>query len=313
MKVKDYSIKGIREDFKKQGIFYTPEELALYLKSFIDIQYKTAYDPTCGRGSLLSVLDDEIKKYGQELNDSELEIARKTLKNFTGAVGDTLKNPAFMDKKFDVILANPPFSIKWEPLIDERFIDAPCVPTASRADYAFLLHILYMLEDNGIAIVLNFPGILYRGGREGKLRKYLVEKNYIDKVIKIPKDSFIDTKIETCILVFRKNKTNTDIEFIDKELEETKTISLKAIQDNNYNLSIKQYIFKEDVKEEVDPLELELEARAVLLAHIKNSLLFSLTVMSLEGGNEKYKLDNFIDEIIETVSKFKGKTNIAEI
>ncbi len=305
MNVEDYSVKGIREGFKKQGIFYTPEDLALLLKSFIDIPYQTAYDPTCGRGSLLSVLDDDIKKFGQELNESELEVAKKELKNFTGAVGDTLKNPAFMDKKFDVILANPPFSIKWEPKVDERFHHAPCIPTASRADYAFLLHILYMLSDSGMAIVLSFPGILYRGNREGKIRKYLVENNYIDKVVKIPKDSFVDTKIETCIVVLRKNKTTTDIEFIDTELEEKRTVSLEEVQENDYVLSTGNYVYKEVVREEIDPLAVELRIRAELLTHIKSSLQSSLMVYKLQDSDERYRLDEFIDEIISTAEAFK--------
>ena len=109
-------------------------------------------------------------KYGQDINVDEIKIAKRELKNFVGVAGDTLKEPAFKGKKFSAIVANPPFSIKWEPQTDERFADAPTVPTESKADYAFILHILHYLSDDGIAIVLNFPGILYRGGREGKIR-----------------------------------------------------------------------------------------------------------------------------------------------
>lgn len=305
MEVKDYSIKGFKEKFKQQGIFYTPEELALFLKGFIDIPYKTAYDPTCGRGSLLSVLEDDIEKYGQELNETELEVAKNTLKNFTGVAGDTLKKPAFLEKKFDVILANPPFSIKWEPVEDDpRFTAAPIIPTASRADYAFLLHILYMLSEEGVAIVLNFPGILYRGQREGKIRKWFIDNNYIEKVVRIPKDTFIDTSIETCLLVIRKNKKSNQIEFIDFETNASYTASYEEVKENNYTLSISNYIIYEEVKEIVDPVDLELEIRRAFINNLKNTLFLSKMAYEFEK-NEKLNINSFIEEIKGTANRYR--------
>ena len=170
----NYHIKSIKEEFKSKGIFYTTNELALLIKSFVDIEIDEVYDPTCGDGALLSVFDDSVKKYGQEINEHQIEVAEKRLVNFTGYCGDTLKDPAFKDKKFKCIVANPPFSIKWEPPIlngiftDDRFKFIPALPPKSKADYAFILHILHYLDSDGIAVVLNFPGILYRGNSKGK-------------------------------------------------------------------------------------------------------------------------------------------------
>lgn len=242
------NLKNIKQEFKNKGIFYTPETLALKLKEYIDIPITEVYDPTCGQGNLLKVFDDNIPKYGQELYEAELKKAKQFLKNFTGIAGDTLANPAFLDKKFNCIVANYPFSIKWKPKIDKRFIEAPTIPTEGKADYAFILHILHYLSDTGIASVLNFPGILYRGNRESKIRKYIVEKNWIDKIILIPPNTFVDTKIATALIIFKKNKTTTDITFIDEELQKEKIVSLEEIKNNDYNLSVNSYVHKEVIK-----------------------------------------------------------------
>ena len=185
--MKDYSIKSIRDEFKSKGVFYTPKELGERLKSLADVEYKNVYDPTCGRGYLLSVFDDDVVKYGQEIDEEALKEAETNLNNFIGEVGDTIKEDKFKDMKFDLIVANPPFSIKYEPTKeleeDERFRDLPCLAPASKADYMFIAHCLAKLKDSGQAIMLNFPGILYRGAREYKIRKYLVDNNFIEKVI----------------------------------------------------------------------------------------------------------------------------------
>lgn len=211
--MKDYNLKTIKQDFKSKGIFYTTKDLALYLKSFLPDDVKEIYDPTCGNGGLLSVFDDDVEKYGQDINEEQVQAARENLKNFHGVVGDTLAEPAFMDRKFKYIIANPPFSIKWEQQNDERFEGYPCLPPKSKADYAFIAHILHCLTDDGIAVVLNFPGILYRGQSEGKIRKYLVEKNFIDTVAMIDGGHFVDTKIATVMLILKKNRNTTDITF----------------------------------------------------------------------------------------------------
>lgn len=208
------SIKNIRQEFKDKGIFYTPKALAEKLKSYVDIEPQSVYDPTCGAGNLLSVWGDEIKKYGQELDADQLTLIQ--LPNFTGYAGDTLTDDGFRGVKFDCIVANPPFSVKYNPAIltdDERFRDCSTLPPPSKADWAFILHILYHLDNKGVAVILEFPGILYRGQKEGIVRKWFVEENYIDRVVEVPGNTFEDTPIGTCIIVLKKNRNVTYITF----------------------------------------------------------------------------------------------------
>ena len=296
-----YDIKTIKRQFKQQGIFYTPPELAELLKSYIDINVTEVYDPTCGRGNLLSVFDDNVIKYGQDINVDEIKIAKRELKNFVGVAGDTLKEPAFKGKKFSAIVANPPFSIKWEPQTDERFADAPTVPTESKADYAFILHILHYLSDDGIAIALNFPGILYRGGREGKIREWIIKNNWIDKVISIPEKTFIDTTISTCLIVFKKNKTTTDIEFIDNGNKLSRVVDVKEVSDNGYSLSVSNYVAPEIIKEHVDPLQLEDRAQKEFIAKLKQELEFSKMVCGVEGLD----FSVFVNELQAVLDTYK--------
>ena len=156
-----YNIKSIKKEFAEKGIFYTQPELANYVKSFLPADVKEVYDPTCGNGGLLSVFDDDVEKYGQEINAEQLADAEKYLSNFHGVCGDTLKNPAWIDRKFDYIVANPPFGIKWEPPkmdmfdSDPRFEGVPAMPSRGMADFAFMLHILYLLSETGVAVVLD--------------------------------------------------------------------------------------------------------------------------------------------------------------
>lgn len=297
----NYNIKSIKEDFKNKGIFYTPPELAKILKKYITFKPKKVYDPTCGDGELLSTFEDDVKKYGQELEHEPLEIAKQRLINFKGYCGDTLKEPAFLEEKFDCIIANPPFSIKWEPIIDERFIDAPTIPTASRADYAFILHILYYLSDNGVASVLNFPGILYRGNKELQIRKWIIEKNYIERIVNIPGNTFVDTKIATVLIIFKKNKTNTDIIFEDLGLKIEKTISLQKIKECNYDLSISNYINVEKKKEEVNPLELQKLARDRMLKMLENDIKTDLMICEFESLDKK----EYINQLKNLLEKFE--------
>lgn len=276
-----YDIKSIKQEFKEKGIFYTTPELANYLKSFLPDDVTEIYDPTCGNGGLLSAFDDDVKKYGQDINEEQVRYAEQHLKNFTGVVGDTLKNPAFMGKKFKYIIANPPFSIKWEPAVDERFKDLPALPPKSKADYAFLAHILYYLSDDGMAVALNFPGILYRGNSEGKIRKWLIENNYIDTVIAIDGGYFVDTKIATAVLILRKNKETTGITFIHNDNEAV--VSVEEIKTNDYCLTVSLYIFEEEEKEEINPIELESEARRSFLEKLRKELDFERMVCEMEG------------------------------
>jgi len=305
----DYSLKQIREDFKKSGVFYTTSELAEYLKSLIDIEYSEVYDPTCGNGQLLSVFADEIKKFGQEINEQQLQVAQQRLVNFNGYCGDTLKDPHFLDKKFKCIVANPPFSIKWEPpmkglFIDERFSDCPALPPPSKADYAFMLHCLHYLSDDGIAVILNFPGILYRGASEGNIRKWLVQKNWIDKVIRIPGKTFVDTTIETCIIVFKKNKSDSSILFIDTESSKQKLASLEDIVKNDYILSVNTYIEKdEESKPMIDPLQLQEKAHRSMILRLKKNIEMDKMICELEG----WDFVPYLLQLQETIKSYLQK------
>lgn len=301
--MKDYSIKSIRDEFKSKGVFYTPKELGERLKSLADVDYKNVYDPTCGRGYLLSVFDDVVK-YGQEIDEEALKEAKANLDNFIGEVGDTIKEDKFKDMKFDLIVANPPFSIKYEPTKeleeDERFKDLPCLAPASKADYMFIAHCLAKLKDSGQAIILNFPGILYRGAREYKIRKYLVDNNFIEKVIHIKGDTFVDTKIATCVLVLKKKRDNSDILFVDTENSLEYFATYKEIIQNDYLLSVSAYAIQESEKEVIDPLDLQYKAHKNFKEKIIKELEFTRSVCEFEGLDFK----RYVEDILNLVSSF---------
>ncbi len=295
------NLKNIKKQFKKQGIYYTPLKMARYLLNFVDIDYNNAYDPACGQGNLLAVLDEDLPKYGQELDESELNIAKSTLNKFTGVSGDTLKYPAFMDKRFDFIFANPPYSVKWEPVNDERFKNAPCLAPPSKADYAFILHILHLLSDEGMSICICFPGICYRGGKEGKIRKWLIENNYIDKVIHLEGKQFTDTSISTVALILRKNKVDTNIEFINDTIDKRRMVSFSEIKENDYVISPSRYVYEEQIKEVVDSYKLEIQARKAFISELTKSINFSIMISEIEG----WEIISFLNDIIATVEKIK--------
>lgn len=306
---KDFSAKAYRDELKQKGVFHTDSKLAEIIKSYGKEKPKNVYDPTCGVGTLLSVFDDEIPKYGQELTKDYLEVAKATLKNFTGAVGDTLKDPAFMDKRFDLIVANYPFSIKWEPNKEDiRFKDWVDVPPPSKADYAFIMHMMYLLDDDGICVSLNFPGILYRKAREGKIRKELVEKGYIKKVIQVPGGYFEDTNIATSILVLSKKKSDGFIEFEDLEIDKKEKVSIDEIKENDFNLSVSTYVQEEIEKEEIDIFELNDETRETTLKGIENRLASEFDIVNTfypMGMSKGYKeLLDFYNSVIELVEKY---------
>lgn len=299
-----YNLKNIKEEFKSKGIFYTQPELAEYMKSLVDIEYRDVYDPTCGDGSLLACFGDEVPKFGQEINDHQLAIAKTRLKNFTGVCGDTLANPAFMDRRFSCIVANPPFSIKWQPPVglfkDRRFVDAPALPPKSKADYAFLLHVMHLLADDGVAVVLNFPGTLYRGNSEGVLRRWFVEKNYVEKVIQIPGKTFVDTAIATVVLVLTKRKISTDIEFVDNELKLSRVVPASEVAANDYMLSVSAYVQTVIEKKHIDPSELQKKARAGMLRKLKSDIEMDRMVCEIEG----WDLRPFLDDLKNTIEHY---------
>ena len=302
--MKEKSIKNIRKEFKDNGIFYTPPELAERLKSYINFEPESVYDPTCGAGNLLRVFHENVKKYGQELDVEQLSLI--DIPNFTGASGDTLREDRFAGMKFDCIVANPPFSVKWNPdelAEDERFSCSPVLPPPSKADWAFMLHILHHLSDNGVAVVLEFPGILYRGQREGKVRRWFIENNYIDRVVHVQGNTFEDTSISTCIVVLKKNRDTTDIVFEDGG--RTETVSLERIEENDYSLSVSMYIEEEIEKEEIDPAVLENEARRSFLIRLKKELDFDKMVCEMEGISMK----PFVVAIKNVLKQYEIKPN----
>ena len=306
--MKQKSIKNIRQEFKDNGVFYTPLALAERLKSYVDIEPKSVYDPTCGCGNLLSVFPENVEKYGQELDEEQLSLI--DLPNFKGYAGDTLKSDMFQDMKFDCIVANPPFSVKWEPEAlknDKRFVDCPALPPPSKADWAFMLHILHHLSDDGVAVILEFPGILYRGQKEGIVRQWFVENNYIDRVVNIPGNTFEDTSIATCVVVLKKNKKTTDITFEDGE--KTKIVPQKEVVENGFCLSVRNYIQEEVIQEYVDSIELELHARKSFLKKLENELEFEKTVCEMEG----ISMQPFIKAIENVLKKYKSKKENIDI
>lgn len=298
--MKQKSIRNIRQEFKDNGVFYTPPALAEKLKQYVDIDISSVYDPTCGAGNLLSVFPDNIEKYGQELDAEQLALIQ--LPNFTGYAGDTLMDDCFAGMKFDCIVANPPFSVKWHPEAlkeDIRFLNCPAMAPQSKADWAFMLHILHHLSEEGVAVCLEFPGILYRGQREATIRQWFIENNYIDRVVNIPGNTFEDTSISTCIVVLKKNRQTTDVIFEDGARIEA--VPLKQIQKNGYVLSVSSYIWEETEKEPVNPLVLENTARTTFLAKLRKELEFDRQVCAMEN----ISMQPFIREIKEIVKEYE--------
>lgn len=286
---------------KKAGEFYTPQEVSQILSEIVitgKTRLKTVYDPTCGSGSLLlrtAKGGNADAIYGQEKNPTTFNLCRMNMllhgikyKDFDIQNGDTLDNDEFGDQQFDAVVANPPFSAEWSAAEkfnnDDRFSKAGVLAPKSKADYAFILHMLYHLNDGGTMACVAPHGVLFRGAAEGKIRKFLIEKkNYIDAIIGLPANIFYGTSIPTCILVMKKcRKDDDNILFIDasKEFEKVKTqnklrpehiqkiietyrtrteiekyshcATLKEIEENDYNLNIPRYVDTFEEEEEID-------------------------------------------------------------
>ncbi len=302
---------------KKGGEFYTPHEVSIILAKLVTANLEnredtfTVYDPTMGSGSLLLTVRNEIPDgsrqgavsfYGQELNTVTYNLARMNLmmhgvtyNNMNLHNADTLESdwPYGVDhdgidrpRSFDAVVANPPYSAKWDnnesKLKDPRFSDYGKLAPASKADYAFILHSLYHLNTEGTMAIVLPHGVLFRGAAEGKIRETLIEKNYLDAVIGLPANLFYGTSIPTTILVFKKNRANRDVLFIDasNEFEKGKNqnnlsdehiakiidtyrnrvdvekyahvASLEEIKENDYNLNIPRYVDTFEEEEELD-------------------------------------------------------------
>lgn len=291
---------------KSGGEFFTPQEVSELLAKITLVgktEVNKVYDPACGSGSLLlkfaKVLGKENVRqgfYGQEVNITTYNLCRINMflhdinyEKFNIALGDTLIEPKHWDDEpFDCIVSNPPYSIKWEgdanPLLinDPRFAPAGVLAPKSKADLAFTMHMLNWLSTNGTAAIVEFPGVLYRGGAEQKIRKYLVDNNFVDTVIQLPANLFFGVTIATCIIVLKKSKKDNSILFIDasnefvhegnknklsdeniarilnayverKDEEHfTKLVQNGAISENEYNISVSSYVEAESTGEEID-------------------------------------------------------------
>ena len=248
---------------KSGGEFFTPQEVGELLARIV-IGDKTSvnkvYDPCCGSGGLLlkfaKILGKENVKqgfFGQEINLTTYNLARINMflhdinyNNFSIIREDTLIHPAHWDDEpFDAIVSNPPYSIKWagksNPILinDERFAPAGILAPESKADLAFTMHMLSWLSPKGTAAIVEFPGVLYRGGAEQKIRQYMIDNNFVDTVIQLPSDLFFGTSIATCILVLKKNKTDNNILFVDATEECVRTTNKNKLSDDNINNIVK--------------------------------------------------------------------------
>lgn len=287
---------------KKAGEFYTPQQVSKILAKIVTTgksKLKSVYDPTCGSGSLLLRVAKEVEEVnefcGQEMNRTTYNLCRMNMilhdvhyRKFDIRQEDTLEHPQHLDKRFEAVVANPPFSANWSasPLFmtDDRFSHYGKLAPSSKADFAFVCHMIYQLAENGTMAIVLPHGALFRGGAELQIRRYLIEeRNYLDAVIGLPANIFYGTSIPTCILVFKKCRENPDdVLFIDasqhfekvktqnilreediekivstyrnrtEEEKYSKRASLKEIAGNDYNLNIPRYVDTFEAEESID-------------------------------------------------------------
>ena len=298
---------------KKAGEFYTPSQVSTILAKLVTTgkaKLKSVYDPTCGSGSLLLRVAREVESvgdyYGQEMNRTTFNLARMNMimhgvhyRNFNLKQEDSLEHPQHLEMRFEAVVANPPFSANWSanPIFqsDDRFSPYGRLAPNSKADYAFVQHMLYQLDENGTMAVILPHGALFRGGAEGHIRQYLIkDQNWLDAVIGLPANIFYGTSIPTCIMVFKKCRENPeDILFIDAsahfekasnqnylrdadvekivrtyrertaEAKYSHVAPLSEVEENDYNLNIPRYV---DTFEEAEAVDLKVvsdELRAI--------------------------------------------------
>lgn len=321
---------------KSGGEYYTPQEVSELLARITVVgktEVNKVYDPACGSGSLLlqfnKVLPGGVRKgfFGQEINLTTYNLCRINMflhdinyEQFDIAHGDTLIDPAHWDDEpFEAIVSNPPYSIKWEgdanPLLinDERFAPAGVLAPKSKADLAFTMHMLHWLAVDGTAAIVEFPGVLYRGGAEQKIRKYLIDNNYVDAVIQLPPDLFFGTTIATCVIVLKKSKNDNKVLFIDASAEFTRQgnknkltddhqqkileaftaredvahfatlIDHAVIAENNYNIAVSSYVEAEDTRVAVDITELNAEIARIVQRQATLRTEIDAIIAELEG------------------------------
>ena len=299
------SAKLFRRSLQKSGVFFTPKKLAEYMRSFFPSDVAEIYDPTCGDGGLLAVFEG-ARKYGQEIDEEQGNYAATNLVNAEIEIGDTLADDKFKDRKFRYIVANPPFSVAWEPQMDERFEGFGLAPK-SKADYAFILHCLHHLEEGGLAVVMCFPGVLYRGQREGEIREKIVRSGALERVVEIDGGDFEDTGISTVLLVFRKGRSGDSVTFEKKETGETREVNLDEIEKNGFNLSVCQYIEPKSDKAKIDPLKEQVAARAAALNHLRASIRVDATVCELERFRQpEFDHVDFLNRLQKIIAEEKA-------
>lgn len=303
---------------KSGGEFFTPADISELLTRLGTVgkrEINKVYDPACGSGSLLlkaeKVLGREAVRngfYGQEINVTTYNLCRINMflhdigfDKFNIACDDTLTAPKhWNDEPFELIVSNPPYSIKWvgdndsKLINDPRFSPAGVLAPPSKADFAFIMHCLSWLADNGTAAIVCFPGIMHRRGAEQKIRKYLIDNNFIDCVIQLPSNLFFGTPIATCIMMLKKSKTDNKTLFIDATNECIKVTnnnkltqdnmdriveafaqrkeeahfahlaSHEEIEKNDYNLSVSSYVEEEIIREKIDIVKLNAEIKKIV-------------------------------------------------
>lgn len=231
------------------GVYFTPNTLSTLLSKIANLYIdkpKNIYDPTCGTGSLLLEYikqNSNVEVYGQEISPSSYNLCKMNMilhnvKEYNLTLGDTLAKPiSIYENKFDIILSNPPFRTKWDSSSisseDKRFNELSTLPPNDKADYAFILHSLYTLNENGVAAIVVSPGILNRGHEEKLIREYLVKKNLIDTIILLPNNLFYGTSINVCIMTLRKKKEDNNILFVDATSEYIKNNKRNELSNNN--------------------------------------------------------------------------------
>lgn len=321
---------------KSGGEFFTPQEVSELLAKITTVGKKEVnkvYDPCCGSGSLLlkfaKVLGRENVRqgfYGQEINLTTYNLCRINMflhdinyNHFDIEHGDTLTDPKHWDDEpFDAIVSNPPYSINWEgdsnPIMinDPRFSPAGVLAPKSKADLAFTMHMLAWLSTSGTAAIVEFPGVLYRGGAEAKIRKYLIDNNYVDAVIQLPPDLFFGTTIGTCIIVLKKSKKDNKTLFVDASAEFVrggnknklsdgnlakileaytsrkdiqhfaKLVDNKTITENGHNLSVSGYVESEDTREVIDITELNARIKKIVVRQQELRLQIDEIVTDIE-------------------------------
>lgn len=321
---------------KSGGEFFTPadvSELLTRLGTVGKTEVNKVYDPACGSGSLLLKAEKVLGRdgvrngfYGQEINITTYNLCRINMflhdigfDHFDIACEDTLISPQHWDDEpFELIVSNPPYSIKWagdeSPLLinDPRFAPAGVLAPKSKADLAFIMHSLSWLAPNGTAAIVCFPGIMYRGGAEQKIRKYLVDNNFIDCIIQLPSNLFFGTSIATCIMVLKKSKPDSKVLFIDATNECVKAINnnkltqanmdrivdaftvrleeprfshlagYDEIVDNGYNLSVASYVETSNVDEDIDIKQLNSELDRIVSREEELRKAISIIINEIE-------------------------------